>query len=337
MYNFKILFSILFVIIICLFFINRANKIFYHEGMKSFNDSRPKSKTIYNDNEGTEITTLGKFGKCLIMNNEIQLCNKHEHIYHEMIVHFPAQYVENNLENVFIIGGGDLMTLREVMKYPNIKKVFVLELSEDVVSLSKEYFDQSDYKDDERVSIIYGDANTIIDDFKFKYRNKIDLVIVDTTEDNVNNTTVDQPSFFIKCFDLLNENGILVKNGLFFKFFFQTFADLMTISYNVDIPYFQEKYNFIVVSKLVNNIRNKEIDEDFWNSKSISTEFYKVEDHNKYIIYEEYLKSSKKKEGNKQKVKKYMNVIASHRLEDQRTDEHFISEEDEDDQFKDLL
>ena len=30
------------------------------------------------------------YDKCLILNNEMQLCNNDEHTYHEMLVHFPA-------------------------------------------------------------------------------------------------------------------------------------------------------------------------------------------------------------------------------------------------------
>ena len=52
------------------------------------------------------------------------------------------EYLKNNVEYVTIIGGGDLMTLREVMKYKTIKKVFMLELNQEIVTLCKEYFDQ---------------------------------------------------------------------------------------------------------------------------------------------------------------------------------------------------
>ena len=42
-------------------------------------------------------------------------------------------------------------------------------------------------EDDQRVEIIYGDANDTIDSILDEYRGNIDLVIIDTTEDNANN------------------------------------------------------------------------------------------------------------------------------------------------------
>jgi len=287
----------LILLLLCVWVISmfKKNKNLTLEGMNNFYDNRPKSTTHYSDENGVEITTLGKFGKCLVINNEIQLCDKTEHIYHEMIVHFPGQYVEKHIENVVIIGGGDLMTLREVMKYKTLKKVFMLELSEDIVSLCKKYFDQSEFEEDDRVEIIYGDANETIEDILPDYINKIDLVIVDTTEDNVDNLSIDQPVFFEKCFKLLHKEGVLVKNGLFFKHFFQDFKDLHTISYNTYIPYFQEKYVFTIASKPTYDIRKTEVQTSRWEYYNISTQFYKMKDHNKYIIYEDYVDTKNEK------------------------------------------
>ena len=113
-----------------------------------------------------------------------------------MIVHFPIMYLKKPLQNVVIIGGGDLMTLREVMKYYTIENVFMLELDPTIVDLCERHFNQSKYEDDQRVEIIYGDANDTIDSILDEYRGNIDLVIIDTTEDNTNNTSVDSPRFF---------------------------------------------------------------------------------------------------------------------------------------------
>lgn len=259
----------------------------FKEGMNTFYDNRPSSKEIYRD-DGVEITELGNYGKCLIINNEIQLCSKDEHIYHEMIVHLPVQYLRNNIEYVTIVGGGDLMTLREVMKYKTIKKVFMLEISKEIVELCKDYFSQSGFEDDDRVEIIYGDANITIDDIIQQYKYKMDMVIVDTTEDNLENLSIDSPDFFMKCFMLLQENGLLVKNGMSFKSLFQSYDDLNTISYNVEIPYFQEKYYFTIVSKPNNDIRKIDIEDTRWVFFNIKTKYYDINQHNSYLIHEDY-------------------------------------------------
>ena len=74
------------------------------------------------------ITNDKTFGKCLYLDGEKQLCENEEHLYHETIVHVAGAYIKK-IENVLIIGGGDCMTLREVMKYNTIKNVTMIHKS----------------------------------------------------------------------------------------------------------------------------------------------------------------------------------------------------------------
>ena len=92
----------------------------------------PEIKEIYETKskfQTIRIIDTDKFGRVLLCDNEVQLSQKDDANYHELLVHFPAIYVPDlKIENVLIIGGGDLMTLREVMKYPTIKNVIILEI-----------------------------------------------------------------------------------------------------------------------------------------------------------------------------------------------------------------
>ena len=281
---------LLFVIFLLLstFLLHKYSSFLTKEGMNNYESMKPQINVLYDDRSGIEISEIGQFGRCLIIEDEIQLCEKQEHIYHEMIGHLPVMYIKKPLEYVVIVGGGDLMTLREVMKYYTIEKVIMLELDPTIVDLCEKYFNESKYEDDQRVEIIYGDANDTIDDIIKDYRTKIDLVIIDTTENNENNVTVDSPQFFRKCFGLLNQSGLIVKNGLFFKSMLQNFEDKITIPYNVTIPYFQEKYFFTMASNQENNIRTVNLQKSNWKNYEIQTKFYNPKKHNKYIVYEEY-------------------------------------------------
>ena len=263
--------------------------LIHQEGLNNFYESRPNIVNLYMDEDGNEISNLGNYGKCLIINNEIQLCDKEEHKYHECLVHLPIRYLRNNVENVVIVGGGDLMTLREVMKYKTLKKVFMLELSPEIVELCKKHFQQDDFEKDKRVEIIYGDANETIDTLLEDYKYKIDITILDTTEDNDDNLTIDTPDFFFKCFLLLHKNGIFVKNGLYFKNLFESYDDLNVINFNVDIPYFQEKYTFTIAAKPNNDIRKISLEDNRWKYNNIKTKFYKPSNHNNFIIHDEYV------------------------------------------------
>lgn len=287
------IFSFFLFIVTLTYLLYRYRHYLLKEEMDDYESSKPSIEVLYKDRSGIEISNLGNYGRCLIIEDEIQLCEKEEHIYHEMIVHLPVMYLKRPIKNVVIVGGGDLMTLREVMKYYSIEKVFMLELDPTIVNLCEKHFNQSKYEDDNRVEIIYGDANDTINDIKEKYYGEIDLVIVDTTEDNTNNTSVDSEKFFMKCFDLLNYNGIVVKNGAFFKNKFEDFDKKHTISYNVDIPYFQERYIFTIASNQENNIKETKINKEQWRDYEIDVKYYKPTNHNKYLIYESYTDSEK--------------------------------------------
>tara|TARA_A100001015_G_scaffold316145_1_gene429688 strand:- start:749 stop:1651 length:903 start_codon:yes stop_codon:yes gene_type:complete len=282
--------SVIFLIFLVLstLLLHKYSTYLTKEGLNNYEDMKPNINVLYKNRYGTEISELGNYGRCLIIDDEIQLCEKQEHIYHEMIVHLPTLYLKKQLQNVVIIGGGDLMALREVMKYHTIEKVFILEIDKNIVDICEKYFNQSKYGEDSRVEIIYGDAYDTIDTISEKHKGEIDLVIIDTTEDNTNNYSIDTPQFFTKCFDLLNQVGIVVKNGKNFKKIFDMLDHKYTISYNVDIPYFQEKYFFTIASNQENNIHQTEIQKDRWDNYEIKTDFYKSKNHNKYIIYKEY-------------------------------------------------
>tara|TARA_Y100000389_G_scaffold200621_1_gene241438 strand:- start:5059 stop:5934 length:876 start_codon:yes stop_codon:yes gene_type:complete len=283
-YKNLILFIIFIVIISYFLHKNKLNNTIY-EGM-TYNESEKEIKYIYEDYDNIQIAQLYDYGKCLLINNEIQLCEKKEHVYHDMITHFPIQYLQNNLKHVLIIGGGDLMTLREIMKYKTIENVVMLELNETIVDICKKYFDQDDYEEDSRVEIIYGDANITIDKLDSDYINRFDLIIVDTTEDSDSNSPVDTIEFFNKCINLLQPNGLLVKNGERFINLFKEIENTNVISYYTFISYFENSYPFSILSLENNDIKDIDIEKNNWNDYNIDCKFYKKEKHNKYLMYE---------------------------------------------------
>lgn len=179
--------------------------------------------------------------RCLILDDEAQLCREDEHIYHEALVHVPASYVEK-VENVLIIGGGDCMTLREVMKYPTLKNVTMLELDKKVVDVCKKYFDVNTFENDKRAKIIYGDALKTIQQISNK---SCDLIIIDLTEDNTNNSPIDSMNFYKICQTKMKKNAIFVKNGnVTENIIQQSFPE--TALYNIHYPLFAGRYDFII-------------------------------------------------------------------------------------------
>ena len=195
--------------------------------------------------QNIEVVDLSKnrfhMKRCLILDDEAQLCREDEHIYHEALVHVPASYVEK-LENVLIVGGGDCMTLREVMKYPTLKNVTMLELDKKVVDVCKKYFNINTFENDKRAKIVYGDALKTIKQIR---NNSCDLIIVDLTEDNTNSSPIDSVNFYKICQTKMKKNAIFVKNGNVTEDIVkQSFPE--TALYSIYYPLFTGRYNFLI-------------------------------------------------------------------------------------------
>lgn len=81
----------------------------------------------------TEHRALNNY--CLYINGATQLCSLDEAIYHEQLVH-PVMALVPNHRRVLILGGGDGLALREVLKYPDVETVTLVDLDPGMVQLA---------------------------------------------------------------------------------------------------------------------------------------------------------------------------------------------------------
>jgi spermidine synthase len=63
----------------------------------------------------------------LFLNNNLQFSSADEYRYHEALVH-PGMSWLQNARRVLILGGGDGLALREVLKYPSVESVTLVDL-----------------------------------------------------------------------------------------------------------------------------------------------------------------------------------------------------------------
>lgn len=70
----------------------------------------------------------------LYLNGNLQFSSRDEYRYHEALIH-PGLGSLNSPKNVLILGGGDGLALREVLKYPSIEKVTLVDLDRDVTEI----------------------------------------------------------------------------------------------------------------------------------------------------------------------------------------------------------
>ncbi|RZI84991.1 MAG: polyamine aminopropyltransferase [Rubrivivax sp.] len=73
------------------------------------------------------VVTQGLAGTRLFLNGNLQFHSRDEYRYHEALVH-PAMSAHGAPRHVLVLGGGDGMAVREVLKYPGVQQVTLVEL-----------------------------------------------------------------------------------------------------------------------------------------------------------------------------------------------------------------
>src|SRR5258708_37555548 len=78
------------------------------------------------------------FGRCLILDGEMQSAQLDEFIYHECLVQ-PALVLHAKPKDVLILGGGEGATVREILRHPSVQRVTMVDIDGEVVDFCKEY------------------------------------------------------------------------------------------------------------------------------------------------------------------------------------------------------
>lgn len=97
----------------------------------------------------------------LFLNGKLQFHSRDEYRYHEALVH-PAMAVAKSRGHVLILGGGDGLGLREVLKYDGVSRVTLVDLDPAMTALSREFPPLAQLNrhafDDPRVTVVNQDA-----------------------------------------------------------------------------------------------------------------------------------------------------------------------------------
>ena len=83
------------------------------------------------------VVTGGHGGLRLFLNGNLQFAQRDEYRYHEALVH-PAMAAHGAPRRVAVLGGGDGMAVREVLKYPSVESVTLVELDPAMTQLFRD-------------------------------------------------------------------------------------------------------------------------------------------------------------------------------------------------------
>ena len=74
----------------------------------------------------------------LYINGNLQFSSLDEHIYHELLVH-PAMTLAKNRRRVLILGGGDGLALREVLRYNDTLEVTLVDIDPGMIEFASQH------------------------------------------------------------------------------------------------------------------------------------------------------------------------------------------------------
>ena len=221
-----------------------------------------------------------EFGRFLTLDGYMMLTEKDEFIYHEMITHVPMA-VHPNVKNVLVIGAGDGGVIRELVRYPEIESIDMVEIDPLVVEVCKKFLPLTACRfNDPRLKIHYEDGLRFV---RFK-ENEYDLIIVDSTDPFGPGEGLFTKEFYGNCYKALKEDGILINQheSPFYpedaaacqrahKNIVETFP--LAKVYQAHIPtYPSGHWLFGFASKKYHPL--KDLNETRWNMRSITCRYY---------------------------------------------------------------
>jgi spermidine synthase len=127
-----------------------------------------------------EILETASYGKVLVLDGRIQSSQADEFIYHEALVHPGLLTVDRPPESALIIGGGEGATLREVLRYPSIKRAVMVDIDGEVVELCRRHLPEMHRGafDDPRTELRHEDARAYLEQTPAQF----DLITSDLVE-----------------------------------------------------------------------------------------------------------------------------------------------------------
>lgn len=119
----------------------------------------------------------------LYLNGNLQFNSADEYRYHEALVH-PALSVRPDAARVLVLGGGDGLAVREILRHPSVKQVTLIDIDPDMTSLAAKFPPLKDLNfaslNDPRVTVVNQDAMLWLDSAGEPF----DAVIIDFPDPN---------------------------------------------------------------------------------------------------------------------------------------------------------
>ncbi|WP_456278011.1 polyamine aminopropyltransferase [Bacillus sp. AK128] len=162
-----------------------AGLFFGEEAAFSFEQKMYRDPILYAEESNYQriILTKEQGDVRLFLDGQLQFSSSDEYRYHEMLIH-PTMATATNNQHVLVLGGGDGLAVRELLKYDSIETITLVDLDPAIVQLAKEHPDLVELNkqalSNQKVKVVNEDA--------FEFMEKIDVfydvIIVDLPDPN---------------------------------------------------------------------------------------------------------------------------------------------------------
>ncbi|MEM7259414.1 MAG: polyamine aminopropyltransferase [Pseudomonadota bacterium] len=128
-----------------------------------FDNALYEDPVIYTDQSRYQKIVMTKRGDDLrlYLDGNLQLSSMDEYRYHETLVHLPARFTRT-LKSALVIGGGDGMAVRELLRYSDLDSITVVDLDDAITDIASTHRGLTALNHnaltDDRVTVINTDA-----------------------------------------------------------------------------------------------------------------------------------------------------------------------------------
>jgi spermidine synthase len=193
----------------------------------------------------------------LFLNNHLQFSSRDEYRYHEALVH-PGLQSLNSPRRVLVLGGGDGLAVREVLKYDSVQTITLVDLDPEMTRLFSRHEVLTrlnlDSLNSPKVKIINADAFLWLEENQEFF----DFVVVDFPDPSSYSLgKLYTTAFYRQLYRCLSERGLAVVQATSPLFARRSFwcvvktlesVSFRTTPYHVYVPSFGE-WGFVIASK----------------------------------------------------------------------------------------
>ena len=155
-----------------------------------------------------EVIKTERYGNAMYLDGCFMLSEKNQDFYHDKCKYLTPQ----TAKKILIIGGGDHALASMISKNSIVSEIDVVEIDNDVVTVSKRYFPKYFKHSKEvkgKINLVIQDGMQYLKDNEKKY----DCIIIDSTDPVDNAKVLFSKLFIMRCYNSLTSRGLLIQQS----------------------------------------------------------------------------------------------------------------------------